>query len=190
MANAGDIIDNPVTGERIRFVETAAQTGGKRLTIDLQLSSTAHNAASHLHDRQRERIRIERGELRIVVGDAEARTYRAGEECVLEAGVPHVWCNESGEPAQVTIEYEPALKTEEFFESFFALGRAGRTDPKGAPRFLQLVLMAREYDIYDGKLPLWLQKLLFAVFAPLSRALGHRAYFVEPERRDVRALAG
>lgn len=189
MAKAGDIIENPVTGERIRFVETAAQTGGKRLTIDLQLSPTARNAATHLHDRQRERIRIERGELRIVVADAEARTYRAGEECVLEAGVPHVWWNESGEPAQVTIEYEPALKTEEFFESFFALGRAGRTDSTGAPRFLQLVLMSREYAIYDGKLPLWLQKALFVVLAPLARALGNRAYFVEPAHRDMPVLA-
>jgi hypothetical protein len=74
------------------------------------------------------------------------------------------------------------------FESFFALGRAGRTNENGAPRFLQLVLMAREYDIYDGSAPLWLQKLMFAVLAPLSRALGHRAYFVDPAEREARVL--
>jgi len=71
MAKVNDIIENPVTGERIRFVETAAQTNGARLTIELSLSPNAHNAASHLHNRQLERIRIERGELRIVVGDVE-----------------------------------------------------------------------------------------------------------------------
>ena len=182
MAKTGDIIENPITGERITFLQTAADTGGERLVIELSLAPSAHNAAAHLHDKQLERIRIDRGELRIVVGDAEPRTYRQGEECVLEPGVPHVWWNESGEQAQVTIEYEPALKTEQFFESFFALARAGRTDDKGVPRFLQLVLMSREYDIYDGGAPVWLQKLLFPVLGPLSRALGNRAHFVEPAR--------
>ena len=180
MAKTGDIIENPVTGERITFVETAADTGGARLTIALELQANAHNATAHLHDRQRERIRIDRGELSIVVGDGPARTYREGEECVLEPGVPHVWRNESGKPAAVTIQYEPALRTEEFFESFFALGRAGRTTQTGAPRFLQALLMTREYDIYDGHLPVWLQRLASSTLGPLSRVLGNRAYFEEP----------
>ena len=38
MTKAGDIIENPVTGERIVFVETAADTAGERLKIDLYLA--------------------------------------------------------------------------------------------------------------------------------------------------------
>ncbi len=29
MIQAGDVIENPVTGERIRFLETAKETGGE-----------------------------------------------------------------------------------------------------------------------------------------------------------------
>src|SRR4051812_5208721 len=103
MAKAGDVIENPVTGERMVFVDTAADTGGERLKIDLHLTPTAHNASSHRHARQRERIAVVRGELRIVVADGAPRTVQAGEEVLLPPGVPHVWWNESGQPAQVTI---------------------------------------------------------------------------------------
>jgi len=100
MTKAGDIIENPVTGERIVFLETAADTAGERLKIDLYLAPTAFNAGTHRHAKQRERIVITEGELRIVVGDAEAQTLKAGEEVTLPAGVPHVWWNESGKPAR------------------------------------------------------------------------------------------
>ena len=80
MTKAGDVIENPVTGERIVFLETAADTGGERLKIDLHLEPTAFNASTHRHTKQRERIAIAEGELRIVVGRDEAKTLKAGEE--------------------------------------------------------------------------------------------------------------
>jgi len=187
MTRAGDVIENPVTGERIVFVETAADTGGKRLKIDLQLAPNAHNAASHCHAEQLERIAIVEGELRIVVGDADAQTLRAGDEVLLPAGVSHVWWNESGAPARVMIEYEPALNTEEFFQSFFALGRDGRTDAKGAPTFLQLIAMSRHFEIYDGRAPVWLQRLVGAVLEPLAHARGYRADYVSSGTRAITA---
>ena len=38
MAYSGQTIENPVSGERITFHETAADTDGERLTITLELS--------------------------------------------------------------------------------------------------------------------------------------------------------
>jgi mannose-6-phosphate isomerase-like protein (cupin superfamily) len=188
MAKAGDVIENPMTGERIVFVETAADTDGRRLKIDLHLEPNAHNATSHIHAKQVERIAIVRGELRIVVADGEPRTLRAGEDVVLEAGVPHVWWNESGTPAQVDIEYEPALNTDEFFESFFALGRDGQTTATGAPRFWQLIVMARYFEIYDGKAPVWAQRIVCSILEPLAHALGYRAHYVESRMRETPLL--
>jgi uncharacterized RmlC-like cupin family protein len=190
MAKAGDVIENPVTGERIVFVETAADTGGERLKIDLHLAPSAHNAASHRHARQEERIRIVQGELRIVVGDGAPKTVREGEEVILAPGVPHVWWNESGQPAQVTIEYEPALNTEEFFESFFALGRAGKAKANGAPTFLQLIVMARHFEIYDGKAPVWLQRAACVLLEPLAHALGYRPHFTDSAAARVARMEG
>jgi len=188
MTKAGDIIENPVTGERITFLETAADTGGERLTIDLQLAPTAFNASTHRHTKQQERIAITEGELRIVVGKAEAQTLKAGEEVMLPAGVPHVWWNESGQPARVRIEYEPALNTEQFFQTFFALGRDGRTNDKGMPSFLQTVLIMRRFEIYDGKAPVWLQRAAGAILAPLALALGYRAEYSGSETRAPASL--
>jgi quercetin dioxygenase-like cupin family protein len=183
MARRGDIIENPATGERIIFVETAADSGGERLKIALQLAPAAHNASSHSHAKQAERIAIVRGQLRLVVGRGENQTLRAGDEVVIPAGVTHQWWNESGEDAEVAIEYQPALNTEEFFESFFALGRDGKTNAHGAPRFLQGVAMLRHYEIYDGRAPVWLQRAVCVLLAPLARALGYRARYVAASER-------
>jgi quercetin dioxygenase-like cupin family protein len=178
MATKGEAIENPMTGERIVFVETAADSGGERLKIDLELTATAHNAGTHRHAKQTERLEIVSGELEIVVGKDAARTMRKGDVVILDRGVPHVWWNASGDPARVAIEYQPALNTEEFFESFFALGRDGRTTKAGAPTFLQLVVMARHYEIYDGSAPVWLQRLVSLVLSPLAYALGYRPRYV------------
>ena len=41
MARAGQIIHNPVSGERIEFLQTAADTDGALLEFELQLPPTA-----------------------------------------------------------------------------------------------------------------------------------------------------
>jgi hypothetical protein len=132
-----------------------------------------------MHAKQKERIAVTSGELTVIVGKEPERTLRAGEEVLLAPGVPHVWWNPGDEPVEVEIEYEPALNTEEFFESFFALGRDGKTTTTGAPRFLQLVVMARHFEIYDAAAPIWLQRAVCAVLEPIAHALGYRAYYGE-----------
>ena len=54
MIQPGDVIENPVTGERITFVRTSAQTGGALAEMDLELSPAAFLAAEHIHQRQEE----------------------------------------------------------------------------------------------------------------------------------------
>jgi hypothetical protein len=38
MALSGQILDNPISGERFTFRETAADIGGQLLVVDLELS--------------------------------------------------------------------------------------------------------------------------------------------------------
>ena len=42
MAYSGRVLDNPISGERITFRKTAADTGGELLAIDLELSPNGH----------------------------------------------------------------------------------------------------------------------------------------------------
>jgi hypothetical protein len=57
MAHAGQVIENPLWGERITFRKTAADTGGQLLAIDLELSPGARMPAGLRFD-EREMLAI------------------------------------------------------------------------------------------------------------------------------------
>jgi mannose-6-phosphate isomerase-like protein (cupin superfamily) len=177
MAKAGEVIENPVTGERMTFLKTAFDTKGMRLEVRLQLQPNAHNASAHVHPRQVERITVLDGELHLALGGEPERTLSAGETVTIGSGVPHYWENRTGRLVEARVEYEPALNTEEFFETFFALGRAGRTDAAGVPGLLQISLSAPHFGIYLAQLPVWLQKAAFSLLGPLALLLGYRRVF-------------
>src|SRR4051794_32164692 len=61
MAYAGQVIENPVSGERITFRKTAADTNGELLEIDLELAPDGHVPGMHVHPTQTERFEIVSG---------------------------------------------------------------------------------------------------------------------------------
>jgi hypothetical protein len=56
------------------------------------------------------------------------------------------------------------------------------------PSFLQIVLMSRHFEIYDGKAPVWLQKAAGVLLAPLALALGYRAEYAGADERERASL--
>ncbi len=87
MARTGDIIEHPVTGERIEFLTTAQDTGGESLRMELLVEPRGFAAAEHVHPRQDERFEILSGTLRYRVGGVE-REAGAGDELVIPKGAP------------------------------------------------------------------------------------------------------
>jgi mannose-6-phosphate isomerase-like protein (cupin superfamily) len=179
MARTGETIENPVTGERIAWVETAQTTGGELLSFDLYIAPGATVATEHFHNRQEERFRVSAGVISLEAA-GERRKVGPGQEATVPAGVPHRWWNEGQEEAMVRVELRPALDTETFFETFFGLGRDGKTNSKGIPGLLQIAVAFR--DLGDScpsltKPPPALQRAVFATLAPLGRLLGHRAVY-------------
>ena len=179
MASAGERIENPVTGERLAFVSTAADTGGELLAIEVQMRAGGRIAAAHLHPRQEERFAVQSGTIRLRVGGKE-RSASAGEEVVVAAGVPHSWWNEAAVEATVRVEFRPALDTETFFETFFGLARDGRTNRKGMPNLLQLFVLVA--DLGDScptlpKPPHQVQRAVARALAPIGRLIGYRAVY-------------
>jgi hypothetical protein len=57
MAHTGQIIHNPVSGERITFLQTYRDTDGEKLEIELELSPDGHVPGAHVHPEQEERCR-------------------------------------------------------------------------------------------------------------------------------------
>lgn len=156
MARSGDVIEHPVTGERITFLATAEDTGGEYLRMELRAAPGGFVPGGlHLHPHQTERFQVLEGTLRFVVGGEES-DLGPGQEVTVPAGTPHAWRNPSGAGEIVAIlEFRPALNAEEVFESAFGLAQDGKVDPRtGVPDQPWLALIVVHYhDVAHGAEP-------------------------------------
>jgi quercetin dioxygenase-like cupin family protein len=128
VARAGDQIENPLTGERITFVRTAADTGGELLEMESVWTPGGRRTPAHMHPEMEETWEVLAGEARFRIGDEE-RGARAGDTLVAPAGTPHAAWNATGDEVRVRITMRPALRWEEFVERLFTLARSGRLEP-------------------------------------------------------------
>lgn len=189
MARAGDVIEHPVTGERILFLKTAEDTGGEALEMEFRVRPGGFVAASHIHPEQEERFEIQEGTIRFTVDGRETDAV-AGESVTVPAGVPHVWRNPADTPARLTIRFRPALQSEAMFESFFGLAQDGKTDPVTARSgLLQTAVLINAFrrEVRLPAPPAPIQRLMFGTLAAVGRLVGYRDRYPYPY---VRATAG
>jgi quercetin dioxygenase-like cupin family protein len=162
----GQTVENPVTGERFTFTDTAASTGGELLAFDFALKPGGAVPLSHVHPVQTERFEVVAGRMRFRLG---RRTLIAepGDVVIVEPGVRHGFANAGDEEARLRVEVRPALAMEEMFADVVALAEAGRMTARGLPRSpLDLALLARRYDRV-AHAPFIGRRLQRALLAPL-----------------------
>ncbi len=174
MAYAGQTISNPVSGERITFVKTAADTDGELLTIDMTLAPDGHVPGAHVHPEQEERFEVVSGTMVFRMGRKKV-VAGPGDVVVVPPGVAHKFSNGGDEEARVLVEVRPALKMEELFESTVALAEEGKTNRKGMPKPLHLALFVGEYqrEVRAPFPPAAVVKALMAPLAWYGRKRGH-----------------
>lgn len=172
MVQPGDVIENPVTGERITFVRTSAETGGALAELDLDLAPTAFLAAEHIHLHQEEKFEVLDGRIRLTCRGEES-VRGPGEVVVVPPGAAHAWAPDGGTAARVRITFTPGAGIEEFFDEFFRLGREGRVNAKGMPSPLITARLGLTHDMYLAGPPVPLQRAAFRVLAGAGRLL-HR----------------
>jgi quercetin dioxygenase-like cupin family protein len=179
MAYAGQVIENPLSGERITFRKTAADTDGELLAIDLDLSPDGHAPGMHVHPIQEERFEVTKGAMRFKMGGKKV-IARAGDVVVVPPGVRHKFANAGDEPAGARVEVRPALRMEQLFETTVALAKDGRTTRRGLPKPLDLALFVREFEreVQGAFPPVWVQRLALAPLAWLARRRGYDARYV------------
>jgi mannose-6-phosphate isomerase-like protein (cupin superfamily) len=168
----GNTLENPVTGERFTFTDTAATTAGALLGFELALRAGGAVPIPHVHPIQSERFEVVAGRMRFRVG---TRTVLAGPGDVVEVapGTIHGFANAGGEEARVRVEVRPALAMEDMLVRIVALARAGRMTRRGMPRnLLDLAVLARTYDqeAHAPLLTVGVQRLLLAPLVLLARA--------------------
>jgi quercetin dioxygenase-like cupin family protein len=112
VAHAGQEIEGQ-GGFRLRLVQTAAETDGELLEMEVSYGGTGGLPPEHLHPRQVERFEVLDGTVRTII-DGDERRYTAGEIFEVPAGTPHQMGGEG--PARMRWEVRPALRTAEFFE--------------------------------------------------------------------------
>jgi quercetin dioxygenase-like cupin family protein len=166
----GQTLENPVTGERFTFTDTAATTNGELLAFDFALRPGGAVPMPHVHPIQTERFEVTGGRVRFRVG-LRTRIAEPGDVIEVEPGVMHSFANAGDAEAHMRIEVRPALEMEEMFAEVIALAEAGRMSRRGLPRNpLRLAALARRYArvAHAPFLTARLQRLLLAPFAALA----------------------
>src|SRR3954454_4899618 len=160
----GQTLENPVTGERFTFVQTAVTTGGELLAFELALRPGGAVPLPHVHPIQTERFEVLAGLMRFRLG-LRRRLAGPGDVVEVAPGVVHGFANAGDDEARVRVEVRPALAMEQMLAEVVAMAHAGRMTRRGLPRNLRdLALLARTYDreAHAPLLSVGLQRLLLA----------------------------
>jgi mannose-6-phosphate isomerase-like protein (cupin superfamily) len=173
MFHAGDQIENPVTGERLVFHETSAETNGERVVFETIVQPGGFVAAAHLHPYQAERFEVLAGTVGMRRGKEKVELH-AGDVVVVDAGTPHKFWNAGDTEARFTCTVTPALQFERLIATMYSLAAAGKTNRKGMPNPLRLAVIANHHfdDVRLPGIPQSLQKLVLKLGAPAGRIFG------------------
>jgi len=173
MIQAGQMIENPVTGERIVFRKTSRETHGQAVVIETFVRPNGYVAAAHVHPAQEERFEVLHGSLGLRLG-REKLVVGAGQRVTVPAGTPHKFWNAGDDVAHFVCEVRPALQFESLLETMFALATDGKTDRKGMPNPLRLAVIANaHFDTVRLPFPPALvQRVALALGAPVGRLVG------------------
>ncbi len=169
---AGDEFASAASGERYRFIQTGAETGGALVVLADVLPAGVPGPPEHLHPTQEERFIVHSGLLGVRIGGRD-QTLRPGDAIAVPPKTPHtIWSAGDGD-LTMTVEMRPALGFSEFLATAAILSQrrpGGRLTPlEGAlliDRFGREIRLARP--------PLPVQRLLFPLLAAIARRLGRR----------------
>ena len=117
-------VQNALTGETVRFIRTAEETGGELLVMEARWSSAGHATPAHVHPGMEERWHILEGTVGFRI-DGTEQTAGPGETVTATPGLLHENWNLGGGPALMRIEMRPPLRWEEFVRQLFALASEG-----------------------------------------------------------------
>jgi mannose-6-phosphate isomerase-like protein (cupin superfamily) len=174
----GDVIQNNVTGERaIVLVGSEDSPDGKTVGF-LGVRPGGAVVGEHIHPSITEHFRVVSGRLCVRINGAEA-ILGPGDEATIPPGVPHDWWNAGDVEAQVVVEIDPGRRFEIMLSTLVGLANDGLTNEKGLPHLLQLAVIGDEFaDVIEFvEPPRIVQRVMFAILAPIGRALGYRPWY-------------
>jgi quercetin dioxygenase-like cupin family protein len=179
MAIPGQVLENPITGERIMFRKTAQATRGDKLIIDHFLKPHTSTFPEHVQLNQEERFEILHGVATYSLNGIYD-TAHAGKVIIVPPSTPHrnPW-NESDYDMAFRHETSPDLGSEVFFETLFSLAQDGKTNHKGEVSALQILVIGAglETQTFVTGIPIFVQRVMNPILAAIGRWLGYPARY-------------
>jgi len=130
-------IANPINGDKVTFLKTAAETGGEVTLCELEVFPFAQGSSAmplHYHLSYAETFRVLEGELTVNT-DKETMTLKKGDSATISIKTLHSFSNESATPVKAILEVSPGS---EGFEKglciLYGLAADGKTNKNGMPK--------------------------------------------------------
>ncbi len=173
MAFSGQVIENPENGERVCFLRTAKETGGHSLSLQSSLKPGGFVGAEHVHPQQTSRFQVLTGPVAFRIAGRRMEVGRGQTVSVLPA-TPHRYWNTTDHVVSVIVEFQPALRTETLFETFFGLAREGRVAGERVRNLFQEAVLLEEFSAESR--PNWspMRLRVLRLVALIGRLLGYR----------------
>jgi mannose-6-phosphate isomerase-like protein (cupin superfamily) len=188
VGRAGDIIDAPMLGQKIRFETTGAETDGEVTICHHFVQPKPHSIGPplHIHKHQAEHYTVLEGSFGVRSSGVD-HVLGPGEKIIVPAGIPHLWWNDGPDVAHVILEFRPAGTIDQFFETLFGLSRDGKVfveegegEPKARPKsIVQAVALSYEHGIGLMDVSATLQRFVFPLLTYFGRLRGIRGSYAK-----------
>jgi uncharacterized protein YndB with AHSA1/START domain/quercetin dioxygenase-like cupin family protein len=144
MAKSGDVLNIPELGITVRFLQTAAETGGESAQFEVSGRPCGFLNQEHLHVGQTERIEQLSGAME-VAADGITTVLKAGDVREIAPGTPHTQRPAGEGDGTLRITVRPAARSEAFLERLAELSRDGRLLTGGWPRPTAAAELVRDF---------------------------------------------
>lgn len=172
MALPGQEAIHAVTGDRIRYLEVSEEN----FRVLLIRGPGNFSLGEHYHTLQTESFEVLSGQARYIAGGQEG-VIKAGEKVSFPPRTPHInpW-NDGEDELQIIQSLSPALDFDVFHLNIIRSAAKGYIRRDGSTKLLAQAVALHETKskVYTTKLPEAVQRVLFAVLAPIGRLLGYR----------------
>lgn len=163
------VIEHPIFGDRVTFIETAAETKGAYTLVYVELAPGATGPPPHYHNSYDEYFSTIDGVLGIQSGK-KVIYLKKGESCIAQVGIPHRFFNPSTtDKVTFSAMITPASSNfETMLQVSYGLANDGLVNRQGMPARLEH--MALNFMWGDTNLP-----GIFSIITPIMRWIARRA---------------
>ena len=174
-------IENPVTRQRLTFLEASDEV----FRMSGVFSPGGFAGPLHVHPLQTERFEVRSGTGGFQV-NGRRLTLVADQAVDVPAGTAHTFWNAGDDDFEAVMEFRPGLptSTRRFYEVYFGLSVAGRTNAAGMPNLWQVAVeMPRMQAHVRLARPPWpVQRLALGAIRPFATLLGYRPFNIDELR--------